>query len=218
MRILLVEDDFGLSCAVQEHLRQQGHAVDTVRSLDEADCALHSVDYGLVLLDLRLPDGDGLGLLRAMRSRRDWRPTIVLTARDQVTDRIAGLQAGADDYMVKPFDLDELVARVAAVARRATAQPDADFRRGDVHLNLADRQADLGGEAIALTGREWAILERLLQRPGAVVSRERIEEALYAFGAEIESNAVEVYISRIRRKLGAGFIRTLRGIGYRVEA
>jgi two-component system OmpR family response regulator len=218
MRILLVEDDRALGGAVQGHLTLAGHAVDLVRSLDEARAALATADHGLLLLDLGLPDGSGLDLLRRMRAQEDWRPVIVLTARDQISDRIAGLKAGADDYLVKPFDLDELAARVQAVARRGRASPGQDFHAGGVTLHLADRRALLDDVPVLLTGREWAILDRLLRRPGAVVSREQIEQALYAFGEEAESNAVEVRISRIRKKLGAALIETLRGIGYRVRA
>lgn len=218
MRILLVEDDAALGRAVREHLMLAGHAVDHVTSCADADAALHASDHALVLLDLGLPDGSGLSVLKAMRGRGDWRPAIVLTARDQITDRIEGLKAGADDYVVKPFDLGEMQARVQAVARRAAAAPTREIRLGEVAIRLEDRVATLSGAAVTLTGREWAILERLLQRPGAVVSREQIEEAIYAYGEEVESNAVEVYVSRIRKKLGAGLIDTLRGIGYRIRA
>ena len=218
MRILLVEDNLALGGGVQGHLSLAGHAVDLVGSLDEAEAALATVEYGLLLLDLGLPDGSGLTLLRAMRGRGDWRPSIVLTARDQITDRIAGLKAVADDYLVKPFDLDELAARVDAVVRRGRSQAAPALVLGAVEINLADRRASIAGVEVALTGREWAILDRLLRRPGAVVSREQIEQALYAYGEEAESNAVEVRISRIRKKLGPGVIDTLRGVGYRVRA
>lgn len=221
MRILLIEDDTNLGEAVRDHLTQSGHAADLAPTLEDAQAALACVDYGLVLLDLRLPDGDGLSLLREMRRQEDWRPVIVLTARDQITDRIAGLKTGADDYLVKPFDLDELSARVQAVARRAGGAPGGaqpTLRFDNVTLHPADHRALVDAEEVVLTAREWAILERLLRRPGAVVSRAQLEEALYAFGAETESNAVEVYVSRIRKKLGPKLIGTLRGIGYRVPA
>ncbi len=217
MRLLLIEDDRALGRAVREHLALAGHAVDHVTSCAAAEAALRPGGHGLVLLDLGLPDGSGLQLLRGIRGRGDWRPTIILTARDQITDRIEGLKAGADDYLVKPFDLGELVARVQAVARRSAARPGGAFEAGAVRLALEERHASLGGSPIALTAREWAILERLLQRPGAVVSRERLEEAIYAFGEEVESNAVEVHVSRIRKKLGAELIVTLRGVGYRIR-
>jgi two-component system OmpR family response regulator len=218
MRILLVEDDAALGRAVREHLALAGHAVDHVASAAAAEAALRAGDHALLLLDLGLPDGSGLDVLNAMRGRRDWRPAIVLTARDQVSDRIQGLKAGADDYLVKPFDLDELLARVQAVARRSAARPDRCLRAGEVVLDLDDRMATLAGAEVPLTAREWAILERLAQRPGAAVTREQIEEAIYSYGEEVESNAVEVYVSRIRRKLGAGLIDTLRGVGYRMRA
>jgi DNA-binding response OmpR family regulator len=218
MRLLLVEDDPMLGRAVRENLTLAGHAVDLVTGCAEAEAALLTGDHALVLLDLGLPDGSGLGLLQAMRRRGDWRPVIVATARDQITDRIEGLKAGADDYLVKPFDMAELLARIQAVARRAAGPPSRDYHWGKVVLSREDRRALLDGQEVVLTAREWAILDRLLQRPGAVVSRERIEEAIYAYGAEIESNAVEVHVSRIRRKLGTGLIETLRGVGYRVKA
>ncbi|WP_137180751.1 response regulator transcription factor [Roseomonas sp. AR75] len=218
MRILLVEDDPALGRAVRAHLTLSGHAVDLVASRSDADAALRMPDHALVLLDLGLPDGSGLDVLRALRGRDDWRPVIVLTARDQITDRIEGLKAGADDYVVKPFDLDELHARIHAVARRAGGRPGREFRSGEVVLNLEDRHATVGGAEVALTAREWAILERLLQRPGATVSREQIAEAIYRYGDEVESNTVEVYVSRIRRKLGSELIDTLRGVGYRARA
>lgn len=218
MRILLVEDDAALGRAVREHLMLTGQAVDHVGSRAEAEAALRAHDHTLVLLDLGLPDGSGLDVLRGMRGRGDWRPAIILTARDQITDRIEGLKAGADDYLVKPFDFGELLARVQAVTRRTAARPDREFQAGSVRLHLEDRRAVLAGKEVTLTGREWAVLERLLQRPGAVVSRERLEEAIYGFGEEVESNAVEVHVSRIRKKLGAALIETLRGVGYRVRA
>jgi two-component system, OmpR family, response regulator len=218
MRILLVEDEAALGRAVREHLVLAGHAVDLVGSCADAMAALRLHDHALVLLDLGLPDGSGLDVLRELRDRRDWRPTIILTARDQISDRIEGLKAGADDYVVKPFDLGELLARVQTVARRTGTRPGGAFQAGDVRLHLEDRHAKVGSREVTLTAREWAILERLLHRAGAVVSRERLEEAIYAFGEEVESNAVEVHVSRIRKKLGAGLIDTLRGVGYRIRA
>jgi two-component system OmpR family response regulator len=170
-----------------------------------------------VLLDLHLPDGFGLNLLKDLRRRGDDRPVIILTARDQISDRIAGLNAGADDYLTKPFDLDELSARVAAVARRYGGSPNPLLRAGTVEFDLAARRAWRDGKDVTLTRREWAIVGLLAQRPGANVSKARIEEALYAFGSEIESNTVEVHISRLRKKLGRDAIHTERGVGYRLE-
>ncbi len=217
MRILLVEDDTNLGDAVRDHLVARGHAVDCAATLEDGRELLRAIDYGLVLLDLGLPDGSGMDLLRALRGRSDWRPVIILTAHDQISDRIEGLQAGADDYLVKPFDLGELDARLQAVARRASDRPDPEYRFGAVTLCPADHRATREGREVTLTAREWAILERLLRRPGAVIGRAQIEEALYAFGAEVESNALEVYVSRIRKKLGNDLIGTLRGIGYRIQ-
>nr|WP_298687477.1 response regulator transcription factor [uncultured Dongia sp.] len=217
MRVLLIEDEPGLGQAVQEHIAAAGHAVDWVLRLDDAEASLRAVDYGLVLLDLHLPDGAGLDLLRTLRRRGDARPVIILTARDQIRDRIDGLNAGADDYLVKPFDLDELRARVAAVARRYAGNPNPIVRLGTLDIDQANRQISQAGKRIDLTGREWAILEQLLRRPNGIVTKEQLEEALYPFGAEIESNTIEVHVSRLRKKLGRDFVTTLRGMGYRLE-
>lgn len=216
MRVLLVEDEAILGQAIRDHVAAAGHAVDWMQRLDDAELSLRSVDYALVLLDLALPDGSGLQLLQRMRRAGDQRPVIILTARDQIRDRIDGLNAGADDYLVKPFDLDELVARIAAVARRIGEQRNPLLKLGLVEIDREGRRARKDGNWIELTAREWAILEELLRRPGAPVNRARLEEALYAFGAEIESNAVEVHVSRLRKKLGHDAIQTQRGIGYRL--
>jgi two-component system OmpR family response regulator len=218
MRILLIEDEPDLGAAVQEHVRQAGHAVDWFQTLGEADAALRTVAYDLLLLDLQLPDGRGLELLRALRARRETVPVVILTARDQISDRIEGLGAGADDYLVKPFDLNELIARLNAVARRYFGTAATAQRFGPVEIELEARLARLDGLEVELTAREWAVLEVLVRRPNATVSREQIEDALYAFEQEIESNAIEVYISRIRRKLGRDFVRTARGLGYRIRS
>ena len=217
MRILLIEDEPVLGDAVATHLKRSNHAVDWVQRLDDAEAALRAVDYGLILLDLHLPDGRGLDLLRTLRKAEDKRPVIILTARDQIRDRIEGLNAGADDYLVKPFDLDELVARMLAVQRRSAAKASPTFRAGGLVLDQAARKAWRDGSEVSLTAREWALLECLAQRIGTTLSKAQLEEALYAFGAEIESNTVEVYISRLRKKLGANAIRTIRGLGYRLE-
>jgi two-component system OmpR family response regulator len=217
MRVLLIEDEPSLGQAVEEHIRDAGHAVDRVLRLDDAEAALRAVDYGLVLLDLHLPDGFGLDLLKSMRRGGDSRPVIILTARDRIRDRIDGLNAGADDYLVKPFDLDELAARVAAVARRAAGNPNPIVVLDELEVDLAARELKLAGKRVDLTAREWAILDQLLRRPNAVVSKEQLEEALYSFDAEVESNAIEVHISRLRKKLGKDLITTIRGVGYRLE-
>ena len=217
MRILLVEDELGLGEAVQEHAASAGHAVDWMKTLEEAEHAALTVAYHLVLLDLALPDGSGLDLLRGLRGRGDKVPVIILTARDRISDRIAGLNAGADDYLVKPFDLDELSARILAVTRRYAGDPNPVLRLGDLEIDQTARSVSVAGVQTELTAREWAVLELLMRRPGALVSKDRIEDALYAFGAEIESNAVEVYVSRLRKKLGREAIHTVRGLGYRLE-
>ncbi|MBX3568144.1 MAG: response regulator transcription factor [Rhizobiaceae bacterium] len=217
MRILLVEDDRAIGGAVRDHMAADGHAVDWARALSEAADFAGVATYGLVLLDLQLPDGSGIGYLQAMRRRSDATPVIVLTARDQISDRIEGLNAGADDYLVKPFDLGELSARVYAVARRYEQRPSPMSVYGGLQVNLAERRISVDGAQLELTSREWAVLERLLQRPGAVVAKSLFEDALYAFGAEVESNAVEVYVSRLRKKLGAARIETVRGVGYKIS-
>lgn len=218
MRILLVEDDQVLGAAIRDHLAGAGNAVDWMRRLDEARLALESTAYSLVLLDLNLPDGAGLTLLHELRRRGEPVPVIIVTAMDQVAMRIEGLNTGADDYLVKPFDLSEMMARIAAVARRYAGRPTTEVLLGDVAIDLGRRTVTVSGSPANLTAREWAVLERLLSRRAAVVSRADLEEALYAFGAEIESNAVEVYVSRLRKKLGRDFVRTVRGLGYQVPA
>ena len=217
MRLLLVEDEPMLGDAVRERISRDGHAVDWVRRLDEADAALAAIAYELVLLDLHLPDGRGLDLLRAMRARGDPRPVLILTARDQVRDRIEGLNAGADDYLVKPFDLDELVARIGAIGRRTAGDPSPSLKLGQYEIDRAHRRICKSGREIALTAREWALVDRLAKRPGTVVPKPQLEDSLYEFGEEVESNAVEVHVSRLRKKLGAEFIETVRGFGYRIR-
>jgi two-component system OmpR family response regulator len=216
VRILLIEDEPLLADAVKVHLTRAGHAVDWVDRIDDADGALSSTDYGLVLLDLHLPDGRGLDLLRRRRKEGDTRPVIIVTSRDQIRDRIEGLNAGADDYIVKPFDLDELTARVQAVQRRYDVQPNPRLMIGDLTIDTAIRQVRRAGEDVPLTAREWALLDCLARRPAATVSKSQVEEALYAMGHEIESNAVEVYVSRLRKKLGPTVIETVRGVGYKL--
>jgi two-component system OmpR family response regulator len=179
---------------------------------------MRSVPYDALLLDLHLPDGRGLDLLKKLRGRGDALAVVILTARDQVSDRIEGLKAGADDYLVKPFDLDELNARLQAVARRYQGNAIPTVRLGPVELEPEARLARLNGSPVEVTAREWAVLEVLLRRPNSTVSKEAIEDALYAFGSEIESNAIEVHISQIRRKFGRDFIRTVRGLGYSLDS
>ncbi|MCA0406850.1 MAG: response regulator transcription factor [Proteobacteria bacterium] len=216
MRLLLIEDDPLIGSAVRDSVNAQGHAVDWAKTLGEAEALRAVVAYDLVLLDLMLPDGPGLRLLSAIRTRGEALPVIILTARDQVSDRIAGLKAGADDYLVKPFDLDELSARIGAVARRSVGAPNPSIQLGALTIHLANHRIERAGKVVSLTAREWAVLETLLQRPQAVIPKGQIEERLYALGAEVESNTIEVYVARLRKKLGAELIATERGLGYRL--
>ena len=216
MRLLLVEDTPDLARAVQEFLRGEGHAVDHAATLDEAGAAMAVADYACVILDLGLPDGSGLTLLRNRRNAGDRTPVLIATARDQISDRIAGLDAGADDYVVKPFDLDELGARIRAHARRAQGTPAARLEIAGLEIDRARSRVFREGAEIRLTSREWAVLDALLGARGRVLSKTALEEALYCFDAEIAGNAVEVYVSRLRTKLGAEVIETRRGLGYLV--
>jgi DNA-binding response OmpR family regulator len=218
MRLLLVEDDRMIGDSLRGALRLEGHAVDWVRDADAAQSTLASERFDLVLLDLGLPRGDGLDVLRAMRSRQDATPVIVLTARDGVGDRVAGLDAGADDYLVKPFELDELSARIRAVLRRHSGRAQPQLSLGGVTLDPSTHQVTRDGVPVLLSAREFAVLEALMARPGALLSRAQLEDRLYGWGEEIESNAVSVYIHQLRRKLGADFIRNVRGVGYFVSA
>jgi two-component system, OmpR family, response regulator len=218
LRVLLIEDDYVLGAAIRDHVLSTGHAVDWVQRIDDARLALASVEYELVLLDLNLPDGRGLDLLKDLRSSGNAVPVIITTAQDQVAVRIEGLNSGADDYLVKPFDLAEMGARIAAVARRYGGNPTPEIVSAGVTVDLGRRTASVAGKKANLTAREWAVLERLLARRGGIVTKSEIEDSLYAFGAEVESNAVEVYVSRLRKKLGRDFVQTIRGLGYQVNA
>lgn len=216
MRILLIEDDPGIGEAVRDHLMAEGHAADWLATLADGEVALRAVPYDLLLLDLALPDGSGLDLLRRQRGMDAAVPVIILTARDRVSDRVTGLNAGADDYLVKPFDLGELSARVAAVARRAAGRHGAVLELGDLRVDRAARTVHRAGHIVDLTAREWSLWEALLHRPQAILSRAQLEERLYAFGDEVGSNTIEVHVSHLRRKLGTHAIVTVRGLGYRL--
>ncbi|MDB5885870.1 MAG: two component transcriptional regulator, winged helix family [Polaromonas sp.] len=216
MRLLLVEDDAMIGEAVLQVLRTEHYAVDWVRDGAMADAALRSEQYDLVLLDLGLPQRDGLEVLRALRSRHASVPVLVATARDAVGDRIAGLDAGADDYLVKPYDTDELLARIRALLRRSGGRGEPVFEHKGVSLNPATREAMVQGQPVSLSAREWSVLEALLARPGALLSRAQLEEKLFSWKDDISSNAVEVYVHGLRKKLGNDFIQTVRGLGYLV--
>lgn len=214
MRLLLVEDDAMIGEAVLQVLRSEHYAVDWVRDGVMAEQALKTEHYDLLLLDLGLPKRDGLEVLRALRARRDALPVLIATARDGVAERIAGLDAGADDYVVKPYDIDELLARVRALLRRSAGRGEPVFEHKGVSLNPATREASVHGQPVQLSAREWAVLEPLIARPGAVLTRVQLEEKLYSWKDDISSNAVEVYIHNVRKKLGSEVIQTVRGLGY----
>jgi two-component system response regulator QseB len=214
MRLLLVEDDPMIGAAAQQGLRQEGHTVDWARDGREAELAIANGIYDLVVLDLGLPRRDGLSLLRALRAKGEKVPVLIVTARDAVSDRIAGLDAGADDYLVKPFDLDELAARVRAVLRRRSGRADTLLRVGELEIDAATRHVRWRGRDVALSAREYALLEALADRPGAYLTRAQLEERLYGWDEEIASNAVEVHIHALRRKLDPALIRNVRGMGY----
>ena len=218
MRILLIEDDTVLGAAVRDQIAGSGQSVDWVTRLDAARAAMAGAAYDLVLLDLMLPDGRGIGFLKTLRARGDVTPVIILTALDQVSDRIEGLNAGADDYLVKPFDLAELSARIGSVARRYAGNPNPIISHGPLEIDIAARTIRRDGRPVQLTAREWALFEAFLSRPGQLLSKGQLEEKLYTFDTEIESNAIEVHVSRLRKKLGAGVIETERGLGYRLGA
>jgi two-component system response regulator QseB len=217
MRLLLVEDDTMIGEVVLDLLRAEHYAVDWVKDGEMADTALRqSQSYDLVILDLGLPRKDGIEVLRAMRSRKDRTPVLIATARDAVEQRIAGLDAGADDYVLKPYDLDELLARLRALLRRAAGRAEPIFEYKAISINPATREVQVDGTAVTLSAREWAVLEALIARPGAVLSRSQLEEKLYSWRDEVSSNAVEVYIHGLRKKLGSDLIQNVRGVGYMV--
>lgn len=218
MRILLIEDDTVLGAAVRDQIAADGHSVDWAMRLDTARDALAGAAFDLVLLDLMLPDGLGLTFLKALRSRGEVTPVIILTALDQVSDRIDGLNAGADDYLVKPFDLAELSARIGSVARRYTGNPNPIINHGALEVDRVAKSVRRNGKTVTLTAREWALFDAFLARPGQLLSKAQLEDKLYAFDAEIESNTIEVHVSRLRKKLGNDVIDTERGLGYRLGA
>ncbi|KQM68458.1 response regulator transcription factor [Xylophilus sp. Leaf220] len=215
MRILLVEDDVALSEAVCGYLRAKSFVVDPVDGLRSARAALAGARYAAVLLDLHLGDGDGLSLLPLLRSLADRPVVIALTARDQVSDRIRGLDAGADDYLVKPYDPGELLARLRAIERRRGNDAPV-LHLGTLEIDLARDMVRKAGAPVVLTSKEWALLRVMASRPDRIHTRETLQDALYGFDSETDSNTLEVFVSRLRRKLGREYIQTLRGLGYRL--
>jgi len=218
MRLLLVEDDSMIGESVRQGLQSCGFAVDRVRNGRAAMLALDHSVYDLMVLDLGLPRTGGLEILASLRSRGDTIPVVVVTARDGVPDRVKGLNAGADDYLVKPFDLDELVARIRAVARRKSGRAGSLMRAGRLALDPVKHRVTLDGEDVALPGGAFKVLEALMDRPGSVFSRAQLEDKLYGWSEEISSNIVEVYVHTLRKKLGSALIQNVRGVGYRLSA
>ncbi|MFL6627228.1 MAG: response regulator [Vitreoscilla sp.] len=216
MRLLFVEDDHMIGETVVDVLRAEHYAVDWIKDGLTAQAVLRTQAYDLLLLDLALPGKDGIEVLRALRAARLRIPVLIATARDSVEQRIAGLDAGADDYILKPYDLGELLARVRALLRRAAGRAEPVYEHLGVALNPATREATVNGRPVLLSSREWAVLEPLIARPGAVLSRAQLEEKIFGFDDSIASNAVEVYVHGLRKKLGANLIQNVRGLGYLV--
>lgn len=216
MKLLLAEDDPFVGAGIQESLRMGGFTVDWVRDGQKARLALAVGSYALLILDLKMPVLDGLTILEQLRGKGNSIPVLIVTARDSVKDRVYGLHAGADDYLVKPFDLEELVARVHALLRRGKAQRKGELRLGKLSVVPLTCTATVGDREINLTAREFALLVALMEVPGSVVSLHELEERLYGWGDEVASNAVEVLLHRVRRKLGAEWISNVRGVGYKV--
>jgi DNA-binding response OmpR family regulator len=216
MNILLVEDDAMIGENIEIALIDEGATVEWVRDGAAAESLLDTRVFDAMLLDLGLPHKDGIELLRDLRARGKGMPVLVVTARDTVAQRVLGLNSGADDYLVKPFDLEELIARLHALVRRARGGVEPVYRQGEVEVNAATRQVLVAGHQVILSGREWTILEALVARPGAILSRAQLEERLYGWAGDVESNAIEVYIHGLRKKLGTQFIANVRGLGYMV--
>jgi len=216
MRVLVVEDDPMIGRAVADGLQSDGYAVDWVRDGEAAELALKHGPYDLAVLDLGLPRKDGFEVLKSLRRSRIEVPMLIITARDAVADRIAGLDHGADDYLVKPFDLDELLARARAVVRRRAGRGSPEIEYGALEINPAKREVTWRGNRVELSAREFAVLEALMREPGTVVSRARLEDSVYGWGEEVGSNSIEVHLHHLRRKLDPALIRNVRGVGYRV--
>lgn len=217
MKILLVEDDTMIGENIQIALDGEGIAVDWVKDGIAAEMALAPHAYDALLLDLGLPQKNGIEVLRGLRARGNSMPVLVITARDTIAERVLGLNNGADDYLVKPFDLEELIARLHALVRRARGGGEPVYKKGDVVINSATRQVMVSERQVILSSREWSILDALIARPGAILSRSQLEERLYGWSGDVESNAIEVYIHGLRKKLGTQFIANVRGLGYMVE-
>ena len=217
MKLLVVEDQPSLLDAVSVYLRRQGFVVDEASDIKSAQNYIKTSGYDGMVLDVGLPDGNGIDFIKQLRASGAALPIIVMTARDQISDRIKGLDAGADDYVVKPFDLDELNARFYAVLRRCQKLPTSSVRLGIFEIDRSARTLIRDGQEIDLTAKEWALLERLTRHPNAIVPKEALEETLYSMDSDVASNTLEVHVSRIRKKIGKAHIETLRGLGYRFK-
>lgn len=216
MRLLLAEDDPMIGSGLQQGLRKEGYTVDWVQDGKSALLALETTPYAMLLLDLGLPQQDGMAVLKTLRRRDETLPAIIITARDALPDRVAGLNSGADDYLVKPFALDELIARIRAVSRRQSGRAQTELRAGPLRLDPVRHLLWLHDLPITISAKEFALLHELMREPGAALSREQLEDRLYGWGEEVGSNAIEVHIYNLRKKLGVEVIRTVRGVGYRI--
>jgi len=217
MRLLLVEDDTMIGESVLDLLRDEGYAVDWVKDGDVAISVLENQQYDLILLDLGLPKCDGLTVLKILRDRKNRTPVLVATARDGIAQRIEGLDTGADDYIVKPYDLGELLARIRALVRRSVGRAEPIYEYAGVSIDPATRELKVEGQPVMVSAREWAILELLLARPGIVLSRNQLEDRLYSWKDGVSSNAIEVHIHSLRKKIGAELIQNVRGVGYMIS-
>jgi DNA-binding response OmpR family regulator len=217
MKVLLIEDDIMIGEDIQIALHDEGIAVDWARDGKTCESAFKSHAYDALLLDLGLPYKDGIKVLQSLRARGDKIPVLIITARDTLADRVNGLNSGADDYLVKPFEFEELIARLRALVRRVRDLAEPNYRKGEVSVDLHTHQVIANGKQLPLSGREWAILDALISRPGTILSRSQLEKRLYGWSGVVESNAVEVYIHSLRKKLGPDFIVNVRGLGYKVE-
>lgn len=218
MRLLLIEDDPMIGKSIRDGLRREGYGVDWVRDGWAGEQSAKNESYDLLILDLGLPRIDGMTVLSAIRASGKSMPVLIITARSEINDRVTGLDAGADDYLVKPFSMSELTARVRALLRRSFGRSETTLKAGDLELNPQTREVRVGAQTVPLSQRELALLEQLMQRPGAIVSKSALEGGIYAWGEEVESNTIEVHISNLRKKLGTSKIITVRGVGYRLDA
>lgn len=217
MRILLLEDNADLADAITSRLKSKDFVVDITSNIQAAESALAMGSFDLALFDLSLPDGSSLALLQKLRRQGKTIPVIIITARDQISDRITGLEAGADDYLVKPFDLDEMIARIHTIMRRYEGNPNPVIKFGNIQIDQSGHRVFVSNVEVELTAKEWAVVQKLSSQPGHIFSKEQMEATLYNFESDVGSNTLEVYVSRIRKKLGKDHIETVRGLGYRFK-